>query len=534
MRKPPAAHEDERLWELSPDETAAYYRVISTHVPLADRIDDRVWLDLELDRAFARLDRAATPLGSQFLYALLRLYQTRPSVLQENIRLYQEFAARPEARAAVVEAMRGLDHAESSALAEFLSGAMPSLPRYHRLFLGPAAASILCTIGLLFSHWFIWPLIALWITNLILQWTFGRKLSRYGPALKNIAVMLGCVPRLIQALASSELAPARDLRSFAGLAGQLRRKVALTLLRGIQGNDLALALVEYLNLLCLFELCFFSQALERLQDHRAALGQLFALIARIDASQGLAAALQSYPHWCLPESQSARGFRFEAVYHPLVPAPVYNTMATSGKSLLLSGPNMAGKTTFIKTLGINLVLAQTLGLCLARRALLPLARVQTILDRQESVQDGQSYFLREASALLAMLRASEQADRPCWFLIDEPFRGTNSLERIAAAQAILGYLDGRWLVIASTHDYELFEFLADRFEAGHFGESIDGGGARFDYLFRPGPCTSRNAIQLLTLAGYPREVTDSAAAAVEAQRSRMPLLSSLPKEGARP
>jgi DNA mismatch repair ATPase MutS len=186
--------------------------------------------------------------------------------------------------------------------------------------------------------------------------------------------------------------------------------------------------------------------------------------------------------------------------------PVHNSLQGSGHSLLLTGTNMAGKTTFIKSLAVNLLLAQTLGVCLARKAVLPAARLKTLINREDTLLAGQSYFYFEASELRRMLDDAQRNGQEVWFVLDEVFRGTNTIERVAAAAAVLGHLARQGMVLATTHDHELTTLLSAQFDAYHFSEMIDGCQTRFDYRLREGPCTSRNAIKLLAVAGYPKEV----------------------------
>lgn len=240
------------------------------------------------------------------------------------------------------------------------------------------------------------------------------------------------------------------------------------------------------------------------------LRNLFHLVGRMDAFQGVAIALAGYPSICVPQIKAGRSFSLLDVQHPLVNNPVCNSIEGTGNSLLLTGTNMAGKTTFIKTLAVNLLLAQTLGVCLARQAVLPPARVRTLIAREDIIGSGQSYFYFEASELLRMLQDAERSGREYWFVLDEIFRGTNALERVAAGSAVLNHLNSHGLVVASTHDHELTRLLRNDFDLYHFSEVISDKEARFDYLLRKGPCTTRNAIKLLVLAGYPKSVTDRA------------------------
>ena len=110
----------------------------------------------------------------------------------------------------------------------------------------------------------------------------------------------------------------------------------------------------------------------------------------------------------------------------------------------------------------------------------------------------------------------------CLFLLDEMFRGTNAVERIAAGEAVLRELllvrpgrGKRHVALAATHDGELVELLSDTFDARHFGDSIGADGLVFDHRLREGPATSRNAIALLRLSGAPESLVNRATSAAD-------------------
>lgn len=122
---------------------------------------------------------------------------------------------------------------------------------------------------------------------------------------------------------------------------------------------------------------------------------------------------------------------------------------------------------------------------------------------------GGSYYIAEVEALLELVRAST-GPAPHVFLLDELFRGTNAVERIAAGQAVLTQLleaaGGRGkphVVLAATHDLELVELASDRYEPYHFGDSVGPDGLLLDHRLQRGPSINRNAIALLQLHGAP-------------------------------
>jgi DNA mismatch repair ATPase MutS len=160
---------------------------------------------------------------------------------------------------------------------------------------------------------------------------------------------------------------------------------------------------------------------------------------------------------------------------------------------------------------LNALFAQTLHCCLAESWSGPAVRLMTCIRRADSVLAGRSYYLSEAQGILDIIRAVDSAPPHVLCVLDEIFRGTNSLERIAAASAVLRYLASRGaLVLAATHDHPLTERVADLYANAHFSERIGASGLEFDFLLKEGPATTSNAIALLDHFGYPREVVEAA------------------------
>jgi len=215
-----------------------------------------------------------------------------------------------------------------------------------------------------------------------------------------------------------------------------------------------------------------------------------------------------------PPAPHRGGYAAEArgVRHPLVDGAVPNTvMLRPPAGLLVTGANMSGKSTLLRTVGLNVVLAQTINTCLASSCQAPVFRVRSLMGRADDLSAGKSCYLVEAEAIVEMLSAAA-GDRAHLYLLDELFSGTNTGERIAAAAAVLGHLAGgagrttSHVVIAATHDRELVDLLEPCYAPAHLSDSIGPDGLVFDYQLRPGPATSRNAIALLRQLGAPEVV----------------------------
>lgn len=206
-------------------------------------------------------------------------------------------------------------------------------------------------------------------------------------------------------------------------------------------------------------------------------------------------------------------FRAEALGHPLLPSEErrYNDFIFKrlGDVALITGSNMSGKSTFLKTLGINLCLAFAGGPVVAKSLQTRLFRIYTCIQINDSVTDGFSFFYAEVKRLKTLL-GEIQTDHeiPLLFLIDEIFKGTNNKERLIGSRSYIQSLIGRHgLGAISTHDLELTQ-LAHKIPQiinYHFKEDVVDGKMVFDYKMRPGPCPSTNALKIMKMEGLPVE-----------------------------
>ena len=204
-------------------------------------------------------------------------------------------------------------------------------------------------------------------------------------------------------------------------------------------------------------------------------------------------------------------FQADHVGHPLIKdeKKVTNSFAIKqlGEVFILTGSNMAGKSTFLRTLGVNLALAYAGGPVNASHFQTTLFRLFTCIRVTDSVTDGYSYFYAEVRRLRALLNALNQPDQlPLFFLVDEIFKGTNNRERLIGSRSFVRALAGRRCVgIISTHDLELvrLEETVPHATNLHFREEVKDGQLVFDYILRSGPCPTTNALKIMAMEGLP-------------------------------
>ncbi len=239
----------------------------------------------------------------------------------------------------------------------------------------------------------------------------------------------------------------------------------------------------------------------------------------LEALNSLANFAYLNPNYVLPQilvaehAHQCQLFSTTALGHPLIPEDkkVTNDFSISrlGEIDLITGSNMSGKSTFLRTVGINLCLAFAGGPVNASSFSTSLFRLFTCIKISDSVTENYSYFYAEVRRLKALLSAVDASNPlPLFFLIDEIFKGTNNRERRLGSEAYISALAGRnCLGIITTHDLDLVK-LADKLpqlKNYHFKEDIIDGRMVFDYLLRPGPSPTTNALKIMQLEGLPVE-----------------------------
>jgi hypothetical protein len=233
----------------------------------------------------------------------------------------------------------------------------------------------------------------------------------------------------------------------------------------------------------------------------------------LEALNSLANFAYLNPNYAFPEIVADAGNRFQAqnLGHPLIPNEprVANdfSLQSLGELVIITGSNMSGKSTFLRTLGINLSLAYAGGPVCADQLQISLFRLFTSLNVNDSLSDGFSFFYAEVRRLKALLEALRNTPAsPLFFLIDEIFKGTNNRERLIGSRAYIRALVGQYgFGVIATHDLELAA-LAETFPQihnFHFREEVVDSRMIFDYKLRSGPCPTTNALKIMALAGLP-------------------------------
>lgn len=221
--------------------------------------------------------------------------------------------------------------------------------------------------------------------------------------------------------------------------------------------------------------------------------------------------LNPHYHFALPDTASDKPFEATDLGHPLIAEKdkVTNdtTITEKGDILLITGSNMAGKSTFLRTMGINLAMCFA-GAPVDASSLSTIPfRVFSSINVTDSLDDGLSHFYAEVKRLRGLLNLLEDDHpTPLFFMVDEIYRGTNNRERLQGSEAFLKNVAGKNGVgLVSTHDLELaqLEETIPQLSNWHFAETIEGGKMSFEYKLKAGPCPTTNALKIMEMEGLP-------------------------------
>lgn len=481
-------------------------------LPVPTTIDDGTWADLDLDEVLASFGARRSVLGELSLLAWLRAPALSPShapALDARLALAAALASTPPAWAALGPALGRLPHLPAL-LVEVLWGSarLPTLGRWPH---GLSLAALLAPAGLL---------AAAKVGAVLMLVAFLANMLFHFWAQRRLAAAMGSVDFVGGLLAAARVAERVDapgpwarLAELSRALAPLRRAVAEVTVPAVLDDFPG----EYVRIYLLTRERRLSRCAELIDARRAELRELWQLLGDLDAAAAVA-EFRSTRATCQAQlDASADALELREARHPLLPAGVPNDLRLSD-GLVITGSNMSGKSTFLRVVALNALLAQALGFACGSAFRGPFVRIASALRAADRLTEGRSAYLTEAMRVRELLALVAGQPRPL-LVVDEPFRGTNSDERVAAGAAVLRYARRAGaLVLAATHDVELSRLLAGDFQHAHFSDQPDGDGLRFDFRLRAGLAAPRNAVRLLAALGYPAGVLEHAEALLAAGR----------------
>ena len=488
--------------------------------PAFSEVDEITAKDVDLDSIFSRISGSvmSSP-GAEVLYAWLRHPLLEEGELKKRMERQDYLAEHDEQRSRIQKCLSEISFLKRGSFHKSILSLKDASPIGRTRFLVLGIATLMAVILL-----FFFPLagIAALIPLLIADYTvhMGMK-ERTLSAIRGfqaIVKLIDGADSLIRVLPeeifSEEI---KKLQEDRQVLGRFRSGAFFVTSGGSVGSGIGDAILEYVKLFFHVDLIQFDRMLESVKNQESDVLSLLAVTGSIDAECAAASYRLSLEVSCRPELSSELSslgnkaeLLIEGLAHPSLENPVRNDLHTD-RSILLTGSNASGKSTFLRAAALSAILAQSIGVVSARRYRAPFFRIFSSMAIQDNLVEGESYFIVEIKSLKRILDASAREGAPVLAFIDEVLRGTNTVERIAASAQILLELEKHHgLYFAATHDIELSYLLEEHYENLHFQESTVEGDLHFDYILRPGRAEAGNALALLGSMNYPEDLVDHA------------------------
>lgn len=511
-------------------------------------VDDITWNDLGMDDIYKAVNISNSSAGQEYLYKMLRVPAKSNEQLKETDRLAEFFDSDEEKRMAVQREYVKLGFTRVISLSDYL-GLISELNTggnaVHYFAIAALAAALLVCL-------FADPVIGIFLIIAAISFS----VISYYKYKANVEPYFICIRQLVNMLSASkgvaELKYA-ELESYNAKFNEINArfsnivKNSFLLSTGNVDGSIVEMLLDYIRMLTHVDLIKFNSMVKKLAKHEEEMYDLMNTLGYLEACISVASFRKWLPYWCKPEftgqyggfsvggtkaagsvtgSGSASvtigggvkvggtGLELKEVFHPMIAEPVSNSIRAD-KHILITGSNASGKSTFLKTVAINAVLSQTIYTSTAKEYRAPMYRIYSSMSLKDDLSSNCSYYIVEIKSLKRILDAVENQNdgdkRPVLCFVDEVLRGTNTVERIAASSEILKSLRYKnVLCFAATHDIELTAILEKFYDNYHFQEEVTDDDVKFNYKLFKGPATTRNAIKLLKIMGYDKQITDGA------------------------
>lgn len=467
-------------------------------------IDNQTYEDLTVETVFEKLDRTLSAAGEQVLYHMLRSPIFDSETLNKRNEFISFFQKNKDIREKIQIELYSLNRQQHNTIAEFLWGEeiKTSNTKYLYMIMGLMPIILAVLIPFLGPE-MLMLIIIVFTVNMYIHSNFNKKTNLHVSSMTYLSGVVNTAKKLSGI-------NHKNLEDYSRLFKENTKNVRASRSAGVLGSMENVDFVmDYVNILFLVKERKFYAVLKEMSKYRKELREIYLMLGELDSLISIASYRESLKYYSVPELIAEDRFiEADELVHPLIEEPVPNSLTIKNKGIVLTGSNMSGKSTFLRTIGINALFAQTICTTFSKSYRGSFFKILSSISPSDDIVQGKSYYLGEAEAVLRIIKSCGEGI-PSLCIIDEIFRGTNPIERISASCEILDYLiSNNSLPIVATHDLELTEIVNKDYECYYFTEDVDNEGLKFDYLIRKGVSPTRNAIKLLKFLGYPHDIIE--------------------------
>lgn len=470
-------------------------------------LSDETLTDLDFDLFFAYADRTSSKVGQQFLYNSMRSIDWKKSRFDNLEEAISYFKEHPKERLNAQYLLDKLNHKDAYYLSDLFQGPHIEIPKWFFVIPLLSITAISSTLLSFFFSKYLLIFLALLPVNLIIHYLNKKRVNIYVSSVPMLLVLNSVAKKLIKIpilKTQSEKA-----KSSSKNIDQLKQRMSFFKLEQKVDSDLEVIywfLMEAFKISFLIEPLLIQNVVKKLETKRKEIEDVFIFVGAVDQAISIT-SLRTSKYTSIPTiDQSLDDISLINFLHPLVSDCVPNSVLSAKKPYLLTGSNMSGKTTFIRAIGLNLLSGITLNTTFCDSCSFPPIKLHSVIQISDDISNASSYFNQEVISVKTLIEESSK-DHINVFLLDELFKGTNAIERISSAKAILSYLNKfNNFIFVSTHDIELTDLLKNEYDLYHFQGSLNNDVIHYDYKLKVGAALTSNAIDILKINGYPESV----------------------------
>lgn len=472
-------------------------------------IDDITWNDLDLDSVFMELNHTWSFAGEDYLYYLMHIPEDSAGMWneQEELITYYETHEKERVEMQMEFARIGKNHASS--VYRYIVDSI-HLNKKVPLRDYAALAFFIFSIALMIfdlSNGFACLIICM-VANIALYFSNRKSLEYSMQALQYFLKLQKGAERILK---KHSIPDGKYQERLEKDYKAMKKKIGLTAVirpSNIDNQSLSELVFDYIRMMTHLDSILFYKCMARLEKSIDVVENIITTMGFLESMICVGSLRKSLPYYCVPEFTQDNALRLTDAYHPGLAVPVPNSI-TANRGVLLTGSNASGKSTFLKTVALNVVLAQSLHTCPAKTYQGAWFKVFSSMALRDNIYKGESYYIAEIRALKRIF--DYEGEEPILCFVDEVLRGTNTIERIAASTQVLEkFAEQGILCFAATHDIELTYLLENLYDNYHFQEEVMEQEVLFDYLLYKGRSSSRNAIRLLEILGYDEDIIHGA------------------------
>ncbi len=487
------------------------YAALDTESPFHE-VPKQTLYDIDFFGLFAFVDRTTSKVGQQLLFKKL-IHLSKPGETFSQEERVDLFHTNKTLRESVQQELFRLGSSDAYSIVNLMEEKLIERPVWIRfLFISLLSIVIILLLSIYYPILLLFLMIPASVNMFIHYWNKNNtfQFTRSFPQLSLLVDVSSKILKLDTRFDNKSVA--EDISLLRPFQRQMRL-LGMVNEGGIRDDlgQIGSYFMELLKAFFLIEVYTLFHLTRELETKKTAVVSLFNYVGNIDLAISVASLRSGNLRTCRPQfSQPVKEMRLKNIYHPLVGNCVKNDLTINGKSILITGSNMSGKSTFLRTIILNSILAQTINTCFADEFISPPLKQYSSILIDDNLFAGTSYYLEEVHVMGSLIKEVDSGNQNL-FILDEVFKGTNTVERIASGKAILSYLNRKNnIAIVSTHDIELSDMLEKEFDLYHFTDSIENDKLHFDYKIKAGQLKTRNAIKLLEMSNYPKEITEEA------------------------